>query len=52
MFVEHDRLVLTDDIADTDLEAGDAGTITHVYPRCRVREKRLAAARSCQVTLR
>ncbi len=32
MFVEHDRLVLTDDIADTDLEAGDAGTTPMSIP--------------------
>lgn len=28
---EHDPVVLTDDIADTDLRAGDVGTIVHVY---------------------
>ncbi len=32
MRAEHDRIVLTDDIADTDLKAGDVGTIVHVYP--------------------
>ena len=32
MLVEHDRVVLTDDIAETDLKAGDVGTIVHAYP--------------------
>ena len=32
MFEEHDRVVLTDDICDTDLKAGDLGTIVHIYP--------------------
>ena len=32
MLAEHDRVVLTDDISDTDLKAGDVGTIVHVYP--------------------
>ena len=32
MLAEHDRVVLTDDIAETDLKAGDVGTIVHVYP--------------------
>ena len=33
MLEEHDRIVLTDDIADRDLKAGDVGTIVHVYPK-------------------
>ncbi|MFP4485156.1 MAG: DUF4926 domain-containing protein [Spirochaetaceae bacterium] len=28
---EHDRVVLTKDIANTDLRAGDVGTVVHVY---------------------
>ena len=32
MLAEHDRAVLTDDIAERDLKAGDVGTIVHVYP--------------------
>ena len=32
MLAEHDRVVLTDDIAETDLKAGDVGTIVHLYP--------------------
>ena len=32
MLAEHDRIVLTDDIADTDLEAGGVETIVHIYP--------------------
>lgn len=32
MLAEHDRVVLTDDISETDLKAGDVGTIVHVYP--------------------
>ena len=32
MLAEHDRVVLTDDIAERDLKAGDVGTIVHVYP--------------------
>ena len=28
---EHDPVVLTNDIADTDLRAGDVGTIVHAY---------------------
>ena len=32
MFVELDCIVLTTDIAEEGLKAGDAGTIVHVYP--------------------
>ena len=32
MFAEHNRVVPTDDIAETDLKAGDVGTIVHIYP--------------------
>jgi hypothetical protein len=32
MFSEHDRLVLTADIADKGLRSGDVGTIVHVHP--------------------
>jgi len=32
MLEEHDRVVLTDDMTETDLKAGDVGTIVHVYP--------------------
>ena len=32
MLAEHDRVVLTDDIAETDLKTGDVGTIVHIYP--------------------
>ena len=32
MLEEHDRVVLTDDIAEADLKTGDVGTIVHVYP--------------------
>lgn len=31
MISEHDRVVLTDDLSDYDLEAGDVGTVVHVY---------------------
>lgn len=31
MFKEHDRIVLTSDIRDEGLMAGDVGTIVHVY---------------------
>ena len=31
MFEEHDRIVLTSDIRDEGLMAGDVGTIVHVY---------------------
>ena len=31
MLAEHDRVVLTADVADSRLEAGDVGTIVHVY---------------------
>ena len=31
MFEEHDRIVLTGDIAGERLKAGDVGTIVHVY---------------------
>ena len=31
MLAEHDRIVLTDDIADLRLQAGDVGTIVHVH---------------------
>lgn len=33
MLEEHDRIVLTDDISDLGLKAGDVGTIVHVYPK-------------------
>lgn len=31
MITEHDRVVLTTDKADAGLEAGDVGTVVHVY---------------------
>ena len=31
MLEEHDRIVLTDDVADPALKAGDVGTIVHVH---------------------
>ena len=31
MYKEHDRIVLTSDIGDEGLMAGDVGTIVHVY---------------------
>lgn len=31
MFEEHHRIVLTEDIPDAGLKAGDVGTIVHVY---------------------
>ncbi len=31
MLEEHDRVVLTDDVAHPDLETGDVGTIVHVH---------------------
>ena len=31
MLEEHDRIVLTDDVADPSLMAGDVGTIVHVH---------------------
>ena len=31
MLEEHDRIVLTDDVADQCLKAGDVGTIVHVH---------------------
>ncbi|MCY4626655.1 MAG: DUF4926 domain-containing protein [Acidobacteria bacterium] len=31
MFEEHDRIVLTEDIASAGLKAGDVGTIVHVH---------------------
>ena len=31
MFEEHDRIVLTEDIAAAGLKAGDVGTIVHVH---------------------
>ncbi len=32
MFREHDRIILTDDLPDERLRAGDVGTIVHSYP--------------------
>ena len=32
MIKEHDRVVLTTDVPDDGLEAGDVGTVVHVYP--------------------
>ncbi len=43
MLTEHNRVVLTDDIADTDLKAGDVGTIVHVYPNAKVFEVEILA---------
>ena len=31
MIGEHDRVVLTDDITEQSLKAGDVGTVVHVY---------------------
>ena len=31
MLEEHDRVVLTDDVAHQDLRTGDVGTIVHVH---------------------
>ena len=31
MLAEHDRVVLTADVSDSHLKAGDTGTIVHVY---------------------
>ena len=31
MFAEHDRVVLTADVTDSHLKAGDVGTIVHVH---------------------
>ena len=31
MFAEHDRVVLTADVSDSHLKAGDVGTIVHVH---------------------
>ena len=31
MFAEHDRVVLTADVSDSRLKAGDVGTIVHVH---------------------
>ena len=31
MIVEHDCVVLTQDVPDADLEAGDIGTVVHVH---------------------
>jgi hypothetical protein len=31
MFEEHDRVVLTKDVSEYGLRAGDVGTIVHVY---------------------
>ncbi len=32
MIKEHDRIVLTGDLADGELRDGDVGTVVHVYP--------------------
>ena len=31
MIEEHDRVVLTDDRSEQDLQAGDVGTVVHIY---------------------
>ena len=33
MFKEHERIVLTTDIAEGGLKAGDVGSIVHVHPQ-------------------
>ena len=33
MLAEHDRVVLTADVSDAHLKAGDVGTIVHVHRR-------------------
>ena len=33
MLAEHDRVVLTADVTDSHLKAGDVGTIVHVHRR-------------------
>lgn len=31
MIKEHDRVVLTEDVAQSGLQAGDVGTVIHIY---------------------
>jgi hypothetical protein len=31
MIEEHDRVVLTEDLSEQDLQAGDVGTVVHIY---------------------
>ena len=33
MLLEHERIVLTADIPEEGLKAGDVGTIVHIYPK-------------------
>ena len=33
MFKEHDRIVLTSDVPEEGLKAGDVGTVIHIYRR-------------------
>ena len=33
MFKEHDRIVLTSDVPQEGLKAGDVGTVIHIYRR-------------------
>jgi hypothetical protein len=33
MIEEHDRVVLTEDLSEQDLQAGDVGTVVHVYEK-------------------
>ena len=33
MLLEHERIVLTADIPEEGLKAGDVGTIVHIYPQ-------------------
>ena len=32
MFIEHKQIVLTDDIPEKGLRAGDVGTVIHIHP--------------------
>lgn len=31
MIEEHDRVVLTEDLSEQDLQSGDVGTVVHIY---------------------
>ena len=38
MINEHDRVVLLEDVASASLEAGDVGTVVHIYESARAYE--------------
>ncbi len=48
---EHDRIVLTEDLPEYELQAGDVGTIVHAYSNERAYEVEFVALTGKQLQL-